>query len=307
MGEIEGNLIGKVFGKLTVIDYKVGKNGGIRCDCRCECGNEKKDIPIGDLINKHDTSCGCAKIKYKEDLTGRTVNHLTVIGIGEPRVGKDGYKHKRWACKCECGNIINVEPARLINGTIKSCGCKTNEIISKTLKKYNKYEFFEDYVVGYTSNHNLPFYVDLDDYEKIKDICWIDFTRGTMTLLLGTNVKINNKTKTGIPMHRFLGYKNYDHIDRNELNNRKSNLRPCTTLENSRNKNIRQNNKSGFIGVWWNSERNKWEAYIKINNKTKHLGRFVDKNDAVKARLKAEKEYYKEFAPQRHLFAQYGI
>lgn len=82
MREIKGNLIGKVFGKLTVIDYKVGKNGGIRCDCRCECGNEKKDIPIGDLINKHDTSCGCARTKYKEDLTGRTVNHLTVIGIG---------------------------------------------------------------------------------------------------------------------------------------------------------------------------------------------------------------------------------
>jgi hypothetical protein len=32
------------------------------------------------------------------------------------------------------------------------------------------------------------------------------------------------------------------------------------------------------------------------------------KDDAVKARLKAELEYFgSEFAPQRHLFAQYGI
>ena len=31
------------------------------------------------------------------------------------------------------------------------------------------------------------------------------------------------------------------------------------------------------------------------------------KKDAIIARLKAEKEHYGEFAPQRHLFAQYGI
>lgn len=307
MKEIENNLIGKVFGRLTVIDCKVGKNGGVRCDCKCECGNEKKDIPLGDLISRHDTSCGCARTKYKEDLTGKTINYLTVIGVGEPRIGKNGYKQKRWACKCECGNIINVEPARLVNGTVKSCGCKTNEIISKTLKKYNKYEFFEDYVIGYTSNHNLPFYVDLDDYEKIKDVCWIDFTRGGMTVLLGTTVKTDSGTKAGVPMHRFLGYKNYDHIDRNELNNRKSNLRPCTALENSRNKSLLKSNKSGVAGVWWDPKRSKWEVSIVIKRIKKHLGRFDDKEEATIARLKAEKEYFGEFAPQRHLFAQYGI
>lgn len=168
MKEIEDNLIGRVFGKLTVINYKVGKNGGIKCDCKCECGNEKRDIPLGDLKSRHDTSCGCARIKYKEDLIGKVFNWLTVIGIGEPRIDNSRYKEKRWACKCECGNIINVEASRLINGKAKSCGCKTNEIISKTFKKYNRYEICEDYVIGYTTNHNLPFYVDLDDYEKNK-------------------------------------------------------------------------------------------------------------------------------------------
>ena len=39
----------------------------------------------------------------------------------------------------------------------------------------------------------------------------------------------------------------------------------------------------------------------------KKLGRFSDKEDAIKARLQAEAKYFKEFAPQRHLFKQYGI
>lgn len=38
-----------------------------------------------------------------------------------------------------------------------------------------------------------------------------------------------------------------------------------------------------------------------------HLGSFSDKEDAIKARLQAEAKYFKKFAPQRHLFKQYGI
>ena len=37
------------------------------------------------------------------------------------------------------------------------------------------------------------------------------------------------------------------------------------------------------------------------------LGNYVDKTDAVIARLKAEKEYFGEYAPQRHLFKEYHI
>jgi hypothetical protein len=32
-----------------------------------------------------------------------------------------------------------------------------------------------------------------------------------------------------------------------------------------------------------------------------------DKKSAIVARLRAEKEYYGVFAPQRHLFEEYGI
>ena len=44
-----------------------------------------------------------------------------------------------------------------------------------------------------------------------------------------------------------------------------------------------------------------------MNNKTKYLGSFKNKEGAIKARLEAEAKYFGEFAPQRHLFEQYGI
>ena len=98
-----------------------------------------------------------------------------------------------------------------------------------------------------------------------------------------------------------------DHINHNTLDNRKYNLRPCTHQENCRNKNMRTDNKSGVIGVYFSKEHNKWRAQIKINGKNVMVYYGSSKEDAIKARLEAEAKYYREFAPQRHLFEQYGI
>jgi hypothetical protein len=48
---------------------------------------------------------------------------------------------------------------------------------------------------------------------------------------------------------------------------------------------------------------NKWDVKIMDFD----LGVFETFEEAVITRLKAEKEYYGDFAPQKHLFAQYGI
>jgi hypothetical protein len=37
------------------------------------------------------------------------------------------------------------------------------------------------------------------------------------------------------------------------------------------------------------------------------LGYFINKDDAIKTRLSAEAKYYGEFAPQKHLFEEYGV
>ena len=53
------------------------------------------------------------------------------------------------------------------------------------------------------------------------------------------------------------------------------------------------NNTSGKKGVWFNKSRNRWEAYINVHNKRIHLGRYEKREDAEKARVKAEEEYFR--------------
>lgn len=171
-------------------------------------------------------------------------------------------------------------------------------------KKYNKYKLNGEFGIGIASNCDEEFYFDLEDYNKIKEYCWYkDFSTGYM------------KTKTSdnrwIYLHRFITdnqFKTVDHINRNKLDNRKENLRNATKKQNILNRDgVISTNTSGITGVYFNSKRNKWQSQICVDNKITYLGIFTHKEDAIKCRLQAEFEYFKEFAPQRHLFKQYGI
>ena len=86
-----------------------------------------------------------------------------------------------------------------------------------------------------------------------------------------------------------------DHIDRDKLNNRISNLRYATDSENGQNKSMQSNNTSGAIGVCWSKNRKKWLVQIRINCVQKHLGYFTNKEDAIAARQNAEIQYFGEF------------
>lgn len=54
-----------------------------------------------------------------ENLIGKRFNKLTVIEF----IGNDKYRRKVWKCKCDCGNEINLDTARIKSGHTKSCGC----------------------------------------------------------------------------------------------------------------------------------------------------------------------------------------
>jgi hypothetical protein len=82
-----------------------------------------------------------------------------------------------------------------------------------------------------------------------------------------------------------------DHIDQNSLNNRLSNLRDVTTLENQKNQKTPKNNSSGTMGVYFDIAAQKWRAYINVESKRLHLGLFKSKEDAISARKKAEVKY----------------
>lgn len=102
-------------------------------------------------------------------------------------------------------------------------------------------------------------------------------------------------------LHRFLMNPSddmvVDHINHNKLDNRRENLRVCTAHQNSMNQSKRCNNTSGVTGIVWDKLRNKWKAQICINSKTKHLGYYTTKEEAIEARRQAEIEYFGEFTP----------
>lgn len=82
-----------------------------------------------------------------------------------------------------------------------------------------------------------------------------------------------------------------DHINRDRLDNRISNLRCVTTLVNAQNKKMLAANKSGVTGVSWCTKQKRWRAQIQVKRKNHCLGAFIEKADAIKVRQEAELEY----------------
>ncbi|MBM4762694.1 AP2 domain-containing protein [Bacillus sp. B15-48] len=53
------------------------------------------------------------------------------------------------------------------------------------------------------------------------------------------------------------------------------------------------NNKTGYTGVRWAKQSNKWHAYIGFRGKQISLGYYSNKEDAIAARKEAEEKYHK--------------
>lgn len=89
-----------------------------------------------------------------------------------------------------------------------------------------------------------------------------------------------------------------DHRDGNRSDNRKINLRICTSLENSWNVGLRSNNTSGYTGVYW-VNADTWTAEIMVRGERIRLGRFREKESAARVRRASELLYYGAYAPKR--------
>lgn len=85
-----------------------------------------------------------------------------------------------------------------------------------------------------------------------------------------------------------------DHVNGNASDNRISNLRACSQRENSRNSKRPKNNKSGYKGVSLQGSR--FRAYICVERRQIHLGRFDTAEEAYSAYVKAAQKYFGEFA-----------
>ena len=148
------DLVGQVFGYLTVIEKtdQRDSSGSIRWRCVCKCGTPVI-APTRGLTSGNYKSCGCrrselaAQINHK-DLTGMTFGRLTVLRKTEER--RNGCV--MWECKCECGNIVVVRAASLNYGTTKSCGCYNGELAPETLRTHVAADHVADTKLSYLTS-----------------------------------------------------------------------------------------------------------------------------------------------------------
>ena len=143
--------------------------------------------------------------------------------------------------------------------------------------------------------------VDDEDYEYLNQWKWYanEWKRGKLYAV--RNVRKNKQYIGYESMHRLLSSNKdkklvTDHINGNTLDNRKSNLRICTISENTKNRQIQKNNKSGFKGVRYNEKLNKYRAEIYSNRKYYNLGYYIDPKDAAIAYNAAAIKYHGKFA-----------
>jgi len=203
-----------------------------------------------------------------------------------------------WWCECNCKDktIKSIDGHSLKQGLTKSCGCLNIELTierNKILKrKYNTYDLTGEYGIGYTNNDE-EFYFDLEDYDKIKNYCWIIQHGYIYAYALDGELYL-------ISMHRLVmnaeDNDKVDHIFHNLNDNRKSKLRLTTHSQNQMNKVKMKNNTSGVIGVSWDKKHNVWLARISANSKAIHLGSYKKFQDAVDARKEGENKYHGKYS-----------
>lgn len=171
--------------------------------------------------------------------------------------------------------------------------------MKKRENKKNKFKVIKDTTILYIKNKKIL--IDTEDLERIIKYRWcISWAGSRDYLFIKTNIFIDNSFKN-IKLHRFILNINdplicIDHIDRNPLNNKKSNLRIANRIQNQRNMKVSKKNKSGYKGVSWDKSRNKWTARISFNNHYLYLGRFDTPEDAQEAYKKASLQYHGEFS-----------
>lgn len=86
-----------------------------------------------------------------------------------------------------------------------------------------------------------------------------------------------------------------DHIDRNRQNNKFTNLREATHIENSCNRGL-TTNQTNYKGVRYHSYSKKYQARINVNRRRFSLGFYDTAELAYAAYCEAAKKYHGEFA-----------
>lgn len=196
--------------------------------------------------------------------------------------------YNRTMIKLQCPNCkddYETYPSRIKAGKTKTCG--------KRDCRYGVTKINNDHFIVSSPTHGeFKFTFDSRHAPKLRELggmWYVSIKRGNPYAQHHIGGKV-------MELQRFLlddpDGKYVDHINRDTLDNRDSNLRVCSNADNLRNGKIRPNNTSGYKGVWWSERANRWNAEVKVNYKKITISSFKNFADALGARIALETEYW---------------
>ncbi len=182
------NLVGKKFGRLTVVSRAENKRHLTAWNCVCECGNTVV-VTGSNLKSGHTKSCGCYDREMTSqrsknmliDLAGLRFGRLVVLNR-EPNKGIQ----PMWHCLCDCGNELVVQGVSLRRGDTRSCGCYCKDRNTET-KLINLVGQKFNYLTVVSRAKNIG-----------KEPAWNCLCEcGNMTVVTGSNLKSENIISCG--------------------------------------------------------------------------------------------------------------
>jgi hypothetical protein len=193
---------------------------------------------------------------------------------------------KHFVCALEgCNNEFdrNISPSTF--GEKRFCCAEHRDLANRKVNKYILYNDYAEMVIESKTYGDIFVKIDLEDVERCKKHCWhAHYDKNIKDYYFLSRCRDNHKHI--ISLHRYImnAPENLvvDHINHNPLDNRKSNLRICTMLQNNHNKK-RQNDD---IGVY-KMKNGKYIVRLFYKGKILNLGTYENKEYAIKIR----KEY----------------
>lgn len=181
--------------------------------------------------------------------------------------------------------------------------------------KRTKPTFNEDGSVNVPTTKNMFAIVDAIDAPEVLKFNWTASKSKTdLTYYAAAHVTVAKNKYSTVPLHKFIAqrmglavHKVIDHENRDSLDCRRHNLREALGSANRANSKLAASNKSGFKGVSWDKQTNKWRVGITYKRKFINLGRYEDINQAANVYDKAAIKYFGNFALTNEAIKQQTI
>lgn len=253
--------LGKEYGWLTVLsEAQKDANGHIRWNVRCRCGSEHM-VQTGFLAKPN---CKCRKCSDKYDRPQRRLSAVGDVLNGWrllEEVGKNPAGAILYRCECVfCGHTA-IKTRGAVSG-VKGTGCVN-------CKPDYHFVIHGASATG-TLSDGTEFQIDTKLIPAFQMFHWRKNSKGYIT-----------RSNRGLPklhLHWLaLGYSEtpehlIDHISRDKTDCRTENLRLVSPQQNSMNRSIGRNCTTGYVGVCYLKQRNRYQARISLNNRSIFLG-----------------------------------